>query len=337
MDWFERLTGFRECAYADVQSKLQVEGNELHSLVNGHRYGVGEFEVVSLQTLRERAQGSNGLPGRLTVRNVQGDVRAMHQEPQYAGALFQVASQFNMLEMVSPSVTPEQGVTRYAHDRTQGPACAIAAGAGTIYRNYFAPAGGGHGQTHDRQLDGLADMGVALGRAVGQPTTALWSMRNGYALCSREGLAAISKYLDNSGPDEVDALRGLLRIGVQRDVEVTDGDGPQRQLVSQAYCSALPVAYSRLPAALWKSFASLVLEAAYEATLCAAVMNARRGTSNIVLLTRLGGGAFGNDDEWIDAAMHRALTLVLKCELDVRLVNYGAPPRSMLDLERAFS
>ena len=150
MDWFERLTGFREGAYADAQSKLQVEGTVLQSLVNGHRYGVGEFELVSLQTLRERAQGSNGLPGRLTVRNVQGDVRAMHQAPQYAGALFQVASQFNMLEMVSPGVTPEQGVTRYAHDWTQGPARAIAAGAGTIYRNYFAPAGGGHVQTHDR-------------------------------------------------------------------------------------------------------------------------------------------------------------------------------------------
>jgi hypothetical protein len=31
------------------------------------------------------------------------------------------------------------------------------------------------------------------------------------------------------------------------------------------------------------------------------------GASNIVLLTRLGGGAFGNDDAWIDAAMRRAL------------------------------
>ena len=110
---------------------------------------------------------------------------------------------------------------------------------------------------------------------------------------------AISKHLDGLGPNEVDVLRGLLQIGVHRDVEVTDGDGdgPQRQLVSQAYCSALPVAYSRLPAVLWKSFAGLVLEAAYEATLRAAVMNARSGASNIVLLTRLGGGAFGNDDE----------------------------------------
>jgi hypothetical protein len=49
-----------------------------------------------------------------------------------------------------------------------------------------------------------------------------------------------------------------------------------------------------------------VLEAAYEATLLAAVLNARRGRSNIVLLTRLGGGAFGNDDDWITTAMERA-------------------------------
>jgi hypothetical protein len=46
----------------------------------------------------------------------------------------------------------------------------------------------------------------------------------------------------------------------------------------------------------WEAFASLVLQAAYEATMFAAVLNAQRGASNVVL-TRLGGGAFGNDDQ----------------------------------------
>ena len=72
----------------------------------------------------------------------------MHRAPENAGTLFQVASQFNLLEMVSPTVTPEDGVTRYQHDRTQGPACAISAGAATIYRNYFAPVGGGSRSPH---------------------------------------------------------------------------------------------------------------------------------------------------------------------------------------------
>ena len=49
--------------------------------------------------------------------------------PENAGALFQVASQLNLLEMTGPEVTPEDGVTIYQDDRTQGPACAIAAGA----------------------------------------------------------------------------------------------------------------------------------------------------------------------------------------------------------------
>jgi len=90
---------------------------------------------------------------------VTGDVRQMHQSPENAGALFQVASQFNLLEMTGPEVSPEDGVTRYQHDRTQGPACAIAAGAATIYRNYFAPVDGRDGQTAERQFDGLADLG----------------------------------------------------------------------------------------------------------------------------------------------------------------------------------
>jgi hypothetical protein len=40
--------------------------------------------------------------------------------------------------MVSPRVTPEDGVGIYDLDRTQGPACAVAAGAGTIYRTMIS-------------------------------------------------------------------------------------------------------------------------------------------------------------------------------------------------------
>src|SRR3984893_13445510 len=123
-------------------------------MINGKSFGIGELELVPLQALRERVKSAGGPPGRLKVSVVTGDVRQMHQSPKNAGALFQVASQFNLLEMVSPAVTPEHGVTRYQDDHTQGPACAIAAGAATIYRNYFAPVGGGLGQTAKRQFDG---------------------------------------------------------------------------------------------------------------------------------------------------------------------------------------
>ena len=337
MDWFERLTGFRETNYDDTRAKLKVEGSRLQSLINGKSYGIGELELVPLQALRERVKSAGGLPGRLKVSVVTGDVRQMHQSPENAGALFQVASQFNLLEMTGPEVTPEHGVTRYQHDRTQGPACAIAAGAATIYRNYFAPVGGGDGQTAKRQFDGLADLGEALGEALNQPVEALWSMQNGYALCTRSGLDAIAEHLGALQPEQVDILRGKLCIGVHRDVEVTDAAGEHRPLVSQAFCSALPVAYTRVPPSHWEPFASLVLQAAYEATMLAAVLNAQRGASNVVLLTQLGGGAFGNHDDWIHAAMRRALEMMSRFALDVRLVSYGRPSRAILQMAEYFA
>jgi hypothetical protein len=309
----------------------------LQSLVNGKSYRVGEFELVPLQTLRERARSVGGPPGGLKASVVRGDVRKMHQAPEYAGALVQVASQFNALEMIGPSVTPEEGVTIYVRDRTQGPACAIAAGAATIYRNYFVPVAGDIGQTSTRQIDGLADVGEALSGALGRSVETLWQMRNGYALCHQTGLEAISAHLAKLGPDDLDALRARLRIGVQTDVEVTDAPGDRRPFVSQAFCSALPVAYTQVPAhRYWRAFASLVLEAAYEATMWSAVLNARRGASNIVLLTFLGGGAFGNEDEWILNAMRRGLELLSSSDIDVRIVSYGEPSPAVVGVAKDF-
>ncbi len=102
------------------------------------------------------------------------------------------------------------------------------------------------------------------------------------------------------------------------------------------FCSALPVNYSRVPSVHWKPFASLVLEAAYEATLLAAVLNKQRSMSNVVLLTHLGGGAFGNEGDWIDAAIRRALTTMSRFELEVKLVSYGEPTRKTLQLVQDF-
>ena len=338
MDWFERLTGFREGAYAATQDKLKVEEGQLKSLVNGKSYGVGQLELVPLTSLRERVNAAEVPSGRMKVSVVRGNVRAMHQLPENAGALFQVASQFNLLEMVSPAVTPEHGVTRYQHDPTQGPACAIAAGAATIYRNYFVPVGDRLGQTKEHQLDGLAQLGRALSEALGQPIQTLWSMENGYAMCSRSGLDLISNYLATLQHDKTEALMGMLCIGVHSDVEVTDANELVRPKVSQAFCSALPVAYGRADLSThWTSFAKLILQAAYEATMWAAVLNAQRGASRVVLLTRLGGGAFGNDDAWIQEAILRALRKAKEYDLHVKLVSYGEPSQAMLSIVAEFA
>jgi hypothetical protein len=69
----------------------------------------------------------------------------------------------------------------------------------------------------------------------------------------------------------------------------------------------------------------------------AAILNARRGASNIVLLTSLGGGAFGNEDRWIEAALRRALKMMSEFNLEVRLVSHRAPSQWMLQLARDFT
>jgi len=71
--------------------------------------------------------------GRLSLKLQLGDVSGMQADPENKYSTFQAASQFNCLEFVSPRIRPEQGVTRYRGDHTQGPACSISAGPATVY------------------------------------------------------------------------------------------------------------------------------------------------------------------------------------------------------------
>lgn len=336
MDWFESITGFKERSYHETQSMIEERDGFLVSDHTNRKSAIGTFLLPSLGELRrQREDKPSG--GRLSVQNVSGDIRTMHADPQYRGALFQVASQFNMLEMVAPEVPPEAGVTIYQHDRTQGPACAIAAGAATIYRNYLVPIGDQRGQTADRQLDGLADLGERFTKLSGLRLSDLWEMRNGYALATRRGLTAINSLLGKLDAGEREELMGSLRVGLHENAEVTLDDRAERQYVSQVFCSALPVAYSEIEAELWEPFARFILDAAYEVALLAALRSMRRGGSKKVLLTRLGGGAFGNRPQWIDDAIRGALEKFANEDLEVLLVSYGQPPESMVAVERQFA
>jgi len=295
--WFEALTGFREESPKQVRENMSVDGNLLKSHINGKEYVCGLLETPSLAELRYRVNHSKNNSGKISVREIIANVQQLHIDESNAGSLFQVASQFNLLEMVSPDVTPEYGVGRYEHDRTQGPACAIAAGAGTIYRNYFVNVNGEQGQTSENQIDCLADIGTKLGNSDNH----LWEMRNGYALASEEGLTEITNKIKSASESEIDGLRKLLRIGIQWNTEVTLSNS--KHTVTQAYCSALPVAYSQQSSERWASFAQIILEASYESTICTGILNSMKTGNSKVYLTLIGGGAFGNERTWIMTLM----------------------------------
>lgn len=328
--WFEKLMGFREESPEQVRENISVSGGLLKSHVNGREFLHGTLETPSLSELRKLVCEKEIQSGKTAIREVVANVQDLHADKSNTGSLFQVASQFNLLEMVSPDICPEAGVGRYEYDHTQGPACAIAAGAGTIYRNYFADVNGQKGQSVDCQIDCLADLGEAFGNSGKR----LWVMRNGYALAYESGLIEIAERLKSSNEDEIDKLRGLLRIGIQWDTEVTITDS--KHTVSQAYCSALPIAYSRYPSCLWAEFAQLVLEASYEATFCVGVLNSIRNGNNTVYITLVGGGAFGNATDWIINAIRRSLKLYEDVGLDVAIVSYGHSDQSVQRLISEF-
>jgi len=317
MSWFEKLTGCVGESHESVREHLFIDGRRLHSRLNQKSWLCGELETPTLAQLRQRVSHIKRDLAPISVRNVVGNVQHLHLNRANENAVFQVASQFNLLEMTSPRVTPECGVGIYEHDFTQGPACAIAAGAGTIYRNYFVDINGRIGQTADNQIDCLSGIAKLLDNSKQR----LWKMVNGYALPSAEGLEEINRKLESMDEAALDAVRQALQIGLHWDTQVTLGDASHT--VSQAYCSAMPVAYTPHTKELWAPLAKIVLEAAYEATICAAILNVDRNRNNRLFLTRLGGGAFGNNPDWITNAISRSLELYSDSGLDVAIVSYG--------------
>jgi hypothetical protein len=323
--WFRQLFGFDEMGWSDTRNRFAVEGETLRSLANGRRFGIGRFDTPSLKMLREAA--SQAPRGTLRwTHEVIGDVLELHARPENAGAMFQVASQSNCLEFPHPDATPEDGVTGYARDSTQGPACALAVAPAAAYRTYLVPCRGGLGQERDRQLDNLE----GLAQRLGEP---LFAVRNGYTHADTAQLRRLAGVV---ATQDRERLLEHVRIGVQSGADVAFASRwrqvDRQQRVSQAFCSAVSMSYVRgVEVGLWEPLATMVLDAAYEATLCAAARDLALGRgSGRVWLTFLGGGAFGNPPAWIARAIRRALHACADLPLDVRVAHYGGLNQDMV-------
>ena len=90
IDWFERITGFKEDGYDATRARLSIVDGHLRSWNSLRTCAVGQLETPTLAELRQRAVGLISGHGPTRVSYVQGDVRRMHAELGNAGALFQV-------------------------------------------------------------------------------------------------------------------------------------------------------------------------------------------------------------------------------------------------------
>lgn len=286
--------------YPAERCTFQLDGDANRSV------SAGLFSFPSVQELRSRVQeavansndsGKSKMTGQIRIENVVGEARSLHRSVGgSAGAVVQAASQFNLLEFPSPSTVPENGISNYAYDHTQGPACAMACAAGTTYRNYLVPVPFGpppidgytataRGQTHNNQLNGLGDVEAYLIRETSLVRVP-WKVRNGYIESNSELLTPLNELLLDSNTTTTtilenadscsplaEAIMARLRIGVQEHATVTD-DPDLEQTVTQTYNSAVAIGYSRLSTHVWEPLARLVLRASYEATLLVGVLAA---------------------------------------------------------------
>ncbi len=292
MDWFEQLFGFTETGHG-IEENIFISENKIISKANNREFIFGELEVSTVKELREKI--NNNHKGEIKVNEIFGNAGEIHKRPENENDLFQVASQFNLLEMMSPDATPEKGITIYQYDKTQGPSCAMACPAGTLYRNYF---------TKINTLSKIEEMFE----------DDYWKMKNGYTLFQTQGLVDLNEII----PDNREIIIENLQVGIQWNTEV----GRTNRLVSQIYCSAVPVTYNYgIPKHLFKPFASLILEATYEATFLAAILNPK---SNKVFLTLVGAGAFGNDKEWVIDAIRKNIEKYKEYKLDITFITYNS-------------
>ena len=364
-EWFETLFEFldtngdindnkKRFLYNRGTGVLQLSGD------GTRKWQAGIFTTPSLGELRnktEKIPEKNAGGPKTTVRFVPGDVHILHGDAEYAGAVFQSASQFNCLEFGDQNQTPEDGVAIYAYDPTQGPACAIACAPGTIVRNYFAFDDGKEPQTKDKQINTLDEVNKYLseGNNTGK---LLVAVKNGYTdIATSRGNKGLGSLNGAIKEKDRDYAMSLLKVGVQKETEVTftkretaarngapwyrvTSDPPL--LVTQVYASALAIGYTKgfhkimrgrewheltdgekktvnVLESLWEPLAQIVLDAAYEATLHAAVLYAKAGTDGRkrVVLTALGGGAFRNNPAWISSAIVKAIAKFKGSGLDV--------------------
>jgi len=345
MNWFEKTFGFKERSYEVTRNQFRLEENntKLVSLANGRKFHIGEFGTPSLAELHnqlnalvdEEEENNDDEPSGLTFQHKIADVKELHMDPENEGAIFQVASQFNCLEMISERVTPDDGITRYMYDRTQGPICAMACSPGTIYRNYLI---NGHGQgqgqsggTQGKQIDNLDNVGTILGNYKEK----YFSMTNGYALPTQnDSIKSLRRKLEHGGSATINNAMKELKVGVHWDTEVVNTNSMHNQdphLVTQVYSSALPISYDRFNSNTidFEPFARLVLDATYQATFAVAAIIAMKNKNQRVnlYLTKIGGGAFGNDPKWIVDAIRKSIHKYKSYPLNVHLVHYGGLER----------
>jgi len=122
------IVGWSEEGWSETRTKFFMQEHVLCNTVNERRYVAGQFDTPSVAELWSAAEvgvasarGEQGLgKGAIHITNVVADAAALQCASENQGSTFQVASQMNCLEFPQINCSPEDGITNYQRDKTQG-------------------------------------------------------------------------------------------------------------------------------------------------------------------------------------------------------------------------
>lgn len=289
----------REIAAAPERCFTTAPDGTVTLTAGGTTYAAGRFEIPTLGDLKARIrQRRPSSSGRVRLSILRGDGPHTDigtlQATAPEGTLFQAASQFNCLESPGAYIVP---IHHYPNDFTQGPRASVSAFPGTFLRHYHAPRPTGE-RFVQTEHDGINLLADAFAPSVAR-------VRHGY-LTSRD----ISDVIQLAA--SLEERFDHIRVGLHDDVEVVlghDWGGPvpnaPHQRIAQVFTSTIALGgYGRDDGS--RALATVrqqLLRAAYLGTLLGAVALGK----HTVVLTLIGGGAFGNPSRAIWDAIHWAV------------------------------
>lgn len=307
MTWFETITGLPEYEWLSRRDESILEAPngdlQIQNVYTGQRFEAGNFSVHSLQDIAEPINSDiNTLPQfEVHVRTSHAGLPSVDvanlQAQAKSGTLFQVASNFNCVEVAHPSVHPDGGrfVTNLAVDSTQGPAASASGGVSAITRV--------HAPFYDPNINSN-DWGQTIHRQVellGHPLVAPhFPVTNGKLI------------FHGTEPTDYnpDALFKHIRMGLHRRVRPYFGlrrppfmeyfENPPS--IDQVFVAALNYRAPKPYAHHLESKAKMLLKAAYHGTYHAAI----QCENSQMVLTLIGGGSFANPPAYIASAIAEA-------------------------------
>lgn len=319
--------------------KLYIYATNIKFTINNILYNVGDFLCLPLSSLKmfQKYELSKDAPKNITYNIINEDIVSLINKSSPTD-VFQAASQFNLLEMVSEDVSPENGICNYYKDNSQGPRVALASPIGTFFRNYLIYKNpyqttdvDGYPQTTDKQfntLQTLLDLSdLNFIKVNTNPTQGQYLYKNGYCFINP------TQEQSNFARDNQNLFEKHLKVGVQWNSPLLIN---YDRKLCQVYCSGLPFGSYAFTYDLIlesdgykdriKPFAVGILKAAFKCTLQVAVnkLHLLEDDSRIkVYLTAVGSGEFKNPMEWVVEALIYALNDFKHYPLDVIMVTYG--------------